>query len=91
MEIVYTLTAYPGFKSPTLRQNLLGTVIGAVFYIDLHGGMAERLNAAVSKTVYLCLQVRGFKSLSLRHFCFLLPPGGAFFMPIIPGFNDLVR
>ena len=39
LEIVYTPKGYPGFKSPSLR------------HLATFGEVAERLNAAVSKTV----------------------------------------
>ena len=51
LEIVYTPKAYPGFKSQTLRQNFQVAPGRAPLSITL-GGVAERLNAAVSKTVY---------------------------------------
>ena len=41
LEIVYTPKGYPGFKSPSLRH----------FFATIFGGVSERLNAAVSKTV----------------------------------------
>ena len=59
LEIVYTPKAYPGFKSQTLRQNSPVAPSGATFRYPIpHGGVAEWLNAAVSKTVY---PLRGYE------------------------------
>lgn len=51
LEIVYTPKAYPGFKSQTLRQSLPRRPLEGTPRHP-YGGVAERLNAAVSKTVY---------------------------------------
>ena len=49
LEIVYAPKAHPGFESPTLRQSFPRRLRAPR---SPKGGVAERLNAAVSKTVY---------------------------------------
>ncbi len=65
MEIVYAPKAYLGFESPSLRQINLSAVSHGAFSYDLLGrtlgGVAEWLNAAVSKTVWPATRVTGVR------------------------------
>ena len=49
LEIVYAPKAHPGFESPTLRQSFPRRPMAP---LSPFGGVAEWLNAAVSKTVW---------------------------------------
>ena len=54
LEIVYAPKAHPGFESPTLRQNFHTAPYHSLTIGRRapYGGVAEWLNAAVSKTVW---------------------------------------